>query len=149
MLWLHPNLVDAVLPAGHTFVTDPQINPIAQMRRVYDPKMYVLLFQDGKAADVAMDRDKRATLRNAMRKDLGTSAGWNKLPPAVVNMEYYGQPVPARLPGRDVQTPQQMDVYTHAFERTASRLASTGTAICRVTGALASTSIRISACRRS
>ena len=118
MLWLHPDLVEAALPGGSTFVADPKLDPIAQMREVYSPKMYVLLFQDGKAADEAMNRDSRATLRNGYRKNLMTSAGWNTLPPAVANMEYYGQPFPKDLPGSDILTAQELTFYANAFKRT-------------------------------
>lgn len=118
MLWLHPDLVSAALPAGRTFSADPTRDPIVQMREVYSPKMYVLLFQDGHDADRAMERDPRATLRNSMRKNLITSREWSKLPPAVANMEYYGQPIPEQLPGADVQSSAELDVTTEHFERT-------------------------------
>ena len=118
MLWLHPDLVDAALPKGRTFVADPTLDPIAQMRRVYSPEMYVLLFQGKKVADDAMNRDVRGALRGSFRKDLGTPAGWDELPPEAANMEYYGQPAPARLPGRDVLDARELDVYARSFERT-------------------------------
>jgi soluble epoxide hydrolase / lipid-phosphate phosphatase len=118
MLWLHPDLVKAALPNGRTFVADPKVDPIAQMREVYSPDMYVLMFQDGKVADDAMKRNPRGSLRNSYRKDLITSAEWNKLPPEVANMEYYGQPLPKRLPGRDVLSVQELDFYVKHFERT-------------------------------
>jgi pimeloyl-ACP methyl ester carboxylesterase len=46
-LWLHRDLVAAALPNGRSFVADPKADPIAQMRQVYGPEMYVLMFQDG------------------------------------------------------------------------------------------------------
>lgn len=118
MLWLDPDLVAAALPKGRRFVADPKVDPIAQMRKVYRPDMYVLLFQDGKTADEAMDRDPRATLRNSYRKDLMSSAGWGELPPNVANMAYYGKPLPKQLPGRDVLTDQELDIYADHFRRT-------------------------------
>lgn len=118
MLWLHPDIVKAALPAGRSFVADPRANPIAQMRKVYNSRMYVLLFQDGRAADAAMNRDPRATIRNGYRKDLLTSAQWDKLPPAVANMEYYGRPFPNRPPGRDVLTRRELNFYAERFGRT-------------------------------
>lgn len=117
-LWLHPDLVAATKPTLKGFKADPAADPIAQMRKVYSPDMYVLMFQDGKQADIAMARDVRASLRNAYRKNLGTAAGWNKLPREVANMEYYGKPIPATLPGSDVLTAQELDYYTTRFERT-------------------------------
>ena len=123
MLWLHPDLVQAALPDGRHFTADPKLDPIVQMRKVYSPEMYVLLFQDGMVADAAMDRNPRATLRNGYRKDLMTSAKWNELPPAVANMEYYGQPFPAKLPGRDVLNADELDFYAEQFERTGFTLA--------------------------
>lgn len=117
MLWLHPDLVNAALPKGQTFVADPKVDPISQMREIYNPDMYVLLFQDGQVADDAMNRDPRGTLRSGYRKDLFTFADWDELPPAAANMEYYGQPLPDELPGRDVLNAQELDVYVGGFQR--------------------------------
>lgn len=118
MLWLHPDVVAPALPPGRAFVADPRVDPITQMRSVYSPRMYVLLFQDGRAADDAMRRDVRGALRASLRKDLITRAEWNQLPPAVANMEFYGQPLPAQLPGHDVLNAQELDFYVSRFERT-------------------------------
>ena len=118
MLWLHPDLVAAARPNAPSFVANPKDDPIAQMRAVYSPEMYVLKFQDGKAADDAMNREPRASLRNSYRKDLMTSAEWTKLPPEVANMQYYGQPLPKEFPGRDVLTAEELDVYAEHFKRT-------------------------------
>lgn len=117
-LWLHPDLVAAVRPGVKGFVADPGADPIAQMRKVYGPDMYVLMFQDGTRADKAMDRDPRSTLRSAYRKNLMRSIAWNRLPREVANMEYYGKRLPARLPGQDVLTPAELDVYAAQFKRT-------------------------------
>ncbi|MES2194588.1 MAG: alpha/beta hydrolase [Pseudomonadota bacterium] len=118
MLWLHPDLVATALPKGRTFTADPKLDPIAQMREVYRPDMYVLMFQDGKTADAAMDRDPRGSLQNSYRKNLITSAEWEKLPPEVANMEYYGKALPKELPGRDVLTAKELDLYAEQFGRT-------------------------------
>lgn len=118
MLWLHPDIVGPVLADARTFVADPNRDPIAQMREVYSPGMYVLMFQDGHVADQAMNGDPRATLRGALRKNLGTPAGWDALPAAVANMEYYGQPQPKIYPGTDVLTGPELDVYEQQFRRT-------------------------------
>ena len=118
MLWLHPDLVDAVPPKDRTFRADPAVDPIVQMRQVYSRDMYVLLFQDGRAADDVMNGDVRAAMRGSFRKDLITSAEWDKLPPAAANMQYYGQPSPARLPGRDTLNAGELDFYVRHFERT-------------------------------
>lgn len=118
MLWLHPDIVEAALPKGRTFVADPKVDPISQMREVYSPDMYVLMFQDGKVADEAMSGNPRGALQNAYRKGLTTSADWDKLAPEVANMEYYGKPLPDRFPGRDVLNAQELDFYVKHFERT-------------------------------
>ena len=118
MLWLHPVLIEPVLSEGQTFVANPEVDPIAQMRELYSPEMYVLMFQDGKRADDVMNRDPRGTLRNAMRKGLVKADGWDKLPTEVRHMEYYGQPMPDRLPGEDVLNARELDFYAQHFERT-------------------------------
>jgi soluble epoxide hydrolase/lipid-phosphate phosphatase len=118
MLWLHPDLVNAALPEGQTFVADPKVDPVAQMRKVYSPEMYVLKFQDGHSADEAMNREKRGSLKGSYRKGLMTSDEWSKLPPEVANMQYYGQPLPKEFPGKDVLTSQELDVFATQFERT-------------------------------
>lgn len=98
-LWPHPDLVRAASPSNRAFVADPKVDPISQMRTIYRPDMYVLMFQDGRSADDAMSRDPRGVLRNSYRKDLVTSADWNTLPPEVANMAYYGQPCRRHCPG--------------------------------------------------
>lgn len=118
MLWLHPDLVAAARPGSAPFVADPRRDPIAQMREIYDPEMYVLLFQHGRQADRAMDQDVRATVRASLRKDLVTADRWRELPREVAHMKYYGQPLPAQLPGRDVLTAAELDVYADAFAHT-------------------------------
>ena len=118
MLWLHPDLAEAAAPQMRGFVANPKIDPIAQMREVYSSEMYVLLFQDGKVADDAMANNPRRSLQSSYRKNLITSAAWDELPPAVANMEYYGQPLPSKLPGRDVLNAQELNFYARSFERT-------------------------------
>lgn len=118
MLWLHPDLVAAALPQGRTFTADQRVDPVAQMREIYSPDMYVLMFQDGKTADDAMNRNPQGALRNAYRKDLMTAAEWNQLPAEVVNMEYYGKPLPAQFPGNDVLDAQELGFYAKHFELT-------------------------------
>lgn len=117
-LWLHPDIVDPALPEGETFVVDPMVDPIAQMREIYSPDMYVLMFQDGDTADRMMNSDVRGTLQAALRKDLITAADWENLPAFVANMEYYGQPAPAELPGNDVLNEEELDYYVRHYERT-------------------------------
>ncbi|WP_244554285.1 alpha/beta fold hydrolase [Agrobacterium sp. DSM 25558] len=117
-LWLHPDIVRPALAKGETFVADPKVDPIDQMRKVYSRDMYVLMFQDGDKADEAMNAAPRATIRSAYRKDLMRSSEWGKLPEFVVNMEYYGKPIPAELPGKDVLNADELDVYEHNFSRT-------------------------------
>ena len=118
MLWLYPDLVEAALPRGRAFSPDPGVDPIFQMREIYSPGMYVLMFQDGRMADDAMNRDPRSALRNAYRKDLITSADWNELTPDIANMEYHRKPLPDQLPGRDVLNAQELDFHVKPFERT-------------------------------
>ncbi|UIJ74025.1 alpha/beta hydrolase [Aurantimonas sp. HBX-1] len=148
MLWLHPDLVNAAMPAGRTFVANPRVDPITQMRNVYSPDMYVLLFQDGHVADRAMDRDPRRTIRNAYRKDLMPSAEWGSMPAEVANMEYYGKPIPDPLPGKDVLNAGELTSTPSASSARALRRPSTGIATCRATGRPGSTSTRLSASRR-
>ena len=117
MLWLHPDLIAETLSKGQQFVADPRQDPISQMRQVYRPDMYVLMFQDGRRADDAMNSDPRRSLRNAYRKDLITAAQWKDLPPEVANMEYYGKPIPAELPGSDVLAASELDLIVEGYRR--------------------------------
>lgn len=117
-LWLHHELVASVLPDGASFTFDSQRDPIAQMRDVYSPGMYVLMFQDGDKADTAMNNDPRGTLRAALRKELGTPDGWGQMPVELKNMEYYGQAAPTEFPGQDVLSAEELDFYVSQYERT-------------------------------
>ena len=116
MLWLHPDLVEAALPQGRTFVADPMVDPIAQMREVYSPDMYVMAFNDGRQADALMNADLPGTVRASYRKDLITAAEWPWMPREVAHMEYYGKPVPAKLPGNDILNVQDRAAVTRGFE---------------------------------
>jgi pimeloyl-ACP methyl ester carboxylesterase len=100
------------------FMADPKVDPIVQMRQVYSPDMYVLLFEDGQVGDKALDRDPSGTIRNSYRKDLITSAEWGKMPAEVANMEYYGKPIPDQLPGRYALNASELDFYAQRFQRT-------------------------------
>ena len=117
-LWLHPDIVKPALAKGEAFVADPKADPVEQMRKVYSPDMYVLMFQDGNEADVAMNHDVRASIRSAYRKDLMRSSQWGDLPSFVAEMEYYGKPIPSELPGKDVLNADELDVYERNFART-------------------------------
>jgi soluble epoxide hydrolase/lipid-phosphate phosphatase len=120
MTWLHPDLVSGVLPAGSSFVADPSVDPIAQMRQVYTEKMYVLMYQDGHHADDAMNAETRRWLQAAYRKDLPTVDQWADLPPEALNMEYHGSPLPADLadlPGNDVLTAADLDTYEEGYKQ--------------------------------
>ena len=117
-LWLHPELVGPALKKGETFVADPGADPIAQMRKVYSPDMYVLMFTGGQKADRAMNADPRATIRSAYRKDLMRSSEWGTLPAFITNMEYYGKPIPDKLPGKDVLDADELAIYERSFTKT-------------------------------
>ncbi|WP_205965909.1 alpha/beta fold hydrolase [Paracoccus liaowanqingii] len=117
-LWLHNDLVAPVLGDQDDFTADPGRDPIAQMREVYRPGMYVLMFQDGDTADTAMNSDPEGTLRGALRKDLGTPESWDQMPAELKNMEYYGQPAPAQFPGQDVLSAEELDFYVSQYART-------------------------------
>ncbi|RZL79048.1 MAG: alpha/beta hydrolase [Sphingomonas sp.] len=117
MLWLHPELTAPASPTGESFNADPGRDPLEQMRRVYTPDMYVLMFNDDRRADTAMNADIPLTLRNSFRKDLMRADAWGELPSEVANMAYYGLPIPKDLPGRDVLTPDELAAYSRAYRR--------------------------------
>jgi soluble epoxide hydrolase/lipid-phosphate phosphatase len=118
MLWLHSDLVRSALPRGRSFVADPMVDPITQMRAVYSPEMYVLLFNNGKRADIAMNADVRYAVRSSYRKDLIKAANWGRMPREVAHMEYYGQPKLLTLPGNDVLDTPERDIVARQFDRT-------------------------------
>ena len=117
MLWLHPDLVKDALPHGRTFISDPEVDPIVQMRKVYSHNMYVLTFNEGRTADDAMNADPRDAVQSSYRKDLIKAADWSQMPQEVANMEYYGQPRPPQLPGNDVLDSGERDIVARQFER--------------------------------
>ena len=47
-----------------------------------------------------------------------TAAQWSNLPSSVANMEYYGKPLPEKLPGGDVLTMTELEVYAAQFRYT-------------------------------
>lgn len=118
MLWLHPDLIDAVLPDGRHFSADPMVDPVEQMREVYSPEMYVLKFINGTTADKVMNDDIALALQTSMRKGLLTQADWKTLPSEAANMEYYGQPPAGQLPGTDVLDAAELGFYVKNFNRT-------------------------------
>lgn len=121
MLWLHPDLIRDLVPPGRSFVADPQVDPIIQMRQVYSPDMYVLMFQDGDRGDRLLARDIRRTFRSTMRRDAITSAAYRALPPAARHMTFVtplGEPEPPTLPGELILSPEELAVYADSFERT-------------------------------
>jgi len=148
VLWLHPALVDPVLPEGRSFGTDPRKDTIAQMREVFSPDIYVLMFQNGHAADDMMNPDPRATLCASLRKDPGGPEGWPDLPMSIKNMEYCGQPASAKLLGRDVLTPEELDVYVRHQTARALPPRTTGLATSPANGRVDFTSTRRSMCPR-
>lgn len=75
------------------------------------------------AAQGSLRRQVRLPLRldeewPSMRRTIGIQPLWGELPAFVVNMEYYGKPIPAELPGKDVLDADELDVYERNFART-------------------------------
>lgn len=119
MLWLHPSLIEKLKPAN--FVPNPNVDPIAQMRQVYAPDMYVLMMHDGDRADRLMARDVARTFRATMRRGIITQAEYQRLPTEAHNLNFLNQlsqPEPEKLPGELIVTPSELSFYVENFERT-------------------------------
>ena len=117
-LWLHPTQTETVAPG---FVPDPDVDPIAQMRRVYKPNMYVISMQDSDRIDQLMDRDVERTFRTCVRKGVITAAIFATLPPEFKHMEIFEPlegPEPEHLLGELILNEEELDFYVKAFERT-------------------------------
>lgn len=121
MLWLHPSLTKGLTAPDKPFVANPAKDPIAQMREVYNPDMYVLMFEDGDLADRLMAHDVARVFRSNMRKGVITAAQYAKLPPQARHMTFLqalSQPEPKTLPGELILTPDELAFYAESFGRT-------------------------------
>lgn len=121
MLWLDPSLTKGLTPPDKPFVADDTKDPIAQMREVYSPDMYVLMFEDGDLGDRLMAHDVARVFRNNMRKGVITAAQYARLPPQARHMAFIKtleQPEPKTLPGELILTPDELAFYVESFERT-------------------------------
>ncbi|KEQ52323.1 alpha/beta fold hydrolase [Sphingobium chlorophenolicum] len=119
MVWLHPDHIGDLAPEG--FAPDPQRDPIEQMREVYSPDMYVLMFHNDDVGDRLMALDPRRTFRSAMRGNMISASDYKKLPPEYRQMALFvplGRPEPAELPGRSLLAPEELDFYAETFART-------------------------------
>lgn len=116
--WLQPELIAGLAPDG--FRPDPGVDPIAQMRQVYTPDMYVLMFQDGTEGDRLMALDPERTFRSAMRKDVIAPVDYFNLPAQYRQMAFFpplGMPEAAML-GDEVLSPDDLAFFTLMFEET-------------------------------
>jgi soluble epoxide hydrolase / lipid-phosphate phosphatase len=77
-LWLHPEEIKDFAPEAYMF--DPNRDPVEQMREVYNPDMYVVMFHDGDEADRLLLHDTRRTFRTIMRGNAITAGDYEKLP---------------------------------------------------------------------
>ncbi|WP_210211062.1 alpha/beta hydrolase [Mesorhizobium sp. M9A.F.Ca.ET.002.03.1.2] len=121
MLWLQPSLVNGLTAPGKPFVADATKDPITQMREVYSPDMYVLMFEDGDLADRLMARDVARVFRDNMRKGVITAAQYARLPPQARQMAFIKaleQPEPKTLPGSSILTSDELAFYVDSFGRT-------------------------------
>ncbi|WP_415804232.1 alpha/beta fold hydrolase [Bordetella muralis] len=117
-LWLQPDQIADLAPG---FVPDPYKDPIEQMRQVYCPEMYVLMFQNGGVSDKVLDRDPRRTFQAFFRKNGLPYSEYRKLPPASRNMDLL-TPL-ARLKsgaflGDDILTPEELNFYADRYANT-------------------------------
>lgn len=121
MLWLHPDLIRDLTQPGKSFTADATIDPITQMRAIYSPDMYVIMFHDGDRADRLMALDVDRTFRTIMRKGVVTRAQYMKLPPAARHMAFFnqlGEPEPAALPGEAILSAEELAVFVESYKRT-------------------------------
>lgn len=121
MLWLHPDLIRGLTSPDKPFTANDAADPLAQMRQIYSPDMYVIMFHDGDRADKAMARDAARTFRTIMRKGVITRAQYMKLPPAARHMAFFSQleaPEPPKLPGEAILDADELAVFVENYRRT-------------------------------
>lgn len=119
MLWLHPDLIKGLTP--DPFTADETIDPILQMRKVYKPDMYVLMFQDSDKADRLMALDVARTFRSFLRKGVITQAEYKKLPPEARHLDFISgleKPAPATLHGEAILSDAELAVFVENYKRT-------------------------------
>lgn len=116
--WLHPEQLNGLAPAG--FSPDPTIDPVAQMRQIYSPDMYVLMIQDGEEADRLLSHDPARSFRTMVRKDVIAPADYFGLPAEYRQMAFFtplGQPE-AQMLGEEILNADDLSYFASSFEET-------------------------------
>jgi pimeloyl-ACP methyl ester carboxylesterase len=118
----HPTRVRGVIGVNTPFIPRGPMDPIAAMRAVMGEDMYIVYFQKPGAADAALAKDVRKSMRFFMRKSGMKAADYAKLPAEQRNLAFVkaleadettwgGQ-------GTQLLTEEELNYFASAFERT-------------------------------
>ena len=120
---LHPDRVLGVIGVNTPLSPRPPMAPIELLRRMRGDDNYVVAFQEVGVAERILGADVRKTFRLILRKGNRSAEEFAKLPPDSPERKFellkmLQQPLPAELPGEDLLTEDELDVFVDAFERT-------------------------------
>ncbi|MCM8732507.1 alpha/beta fold hydrolase [Hephaestia sp. GCM10023244] len=116
--WLQPEQISGLAAKG--FESDPDVDPLEQMRRIYSPDMYVLMMHDGDKADRLLSRDPARSFRSMVRKNVITPADYFALPAEYRHMAFF---TPLGLPetpmlGEEILDAEDLAFFAARFEAT-------------------------------
>ena len=118
----HPKRVRGVIGVNTPFIPRGPMDPIAGMRAAFGEDMYIVYFQKPGAADAALAKDVRKSMRFFMRKSGMKAADYAKLPAEMRNLAFVKalEADEATWGGQGAQllTAEELDYFTKAFEKT-------------------------------
>jgi pimeloyl-ACP methyl ester carboxylesterase len=118
----HPKRVRGVIGVNTPFIPRGPMDPIAAMRAVFGEEMYIVYFQKPGAADAALAKDVRKSMRFFMRKSGMKAEDYAKLPAEQRNLALVKalEADEATWGGQGAQllTEEELNYFVSAFERT-------------------------------
>lgn len=120
----HPNRVAGVIGVNTPFGRPPGDRPpIELLRQLRGESNYVVAFQEPGVADEILARNTRKLFELLMRRGLWDAEEFAKLPPDAPErkfqlLEMIQEANPAEQPGEPLLSPEELDYFVDAFERT-------------------------------
>jgi pimeloyl-ACP methyl ester carboxylesterase len=116
---LHPGRIAGIVGVNTPFLPRSPMPPVDMLRAMFGPDHYIVWFQNPGEADAALARDVRRTFEMFMRCGVDRATAEKRLAErggAISLREALASSEP--LPGRALLTPEELDVFVSAFERT-------------------------------